>query len=208
MKGTNRLDLLAALNPGEPVPASCYRAIAELLAGIRPLDDTIIVKYLDDGIQIRINPDAQFLAELSAQPFQITLDDATHWSCSAGSVYERAGQLAVSAVSAVEITATSWIYVAITISTAGSVSAGTITAATGSEPAYWTRNGSNETVISLIIGKITVSTEKCVVIVLHQTLVCQEICMIILTRSNQSQRSNTTKRTAYFVNPIGRVSTS
>ena len=112
----------------------------------------------DGGIKLLLNPYAIVEQAGSATdiPFSLSLDDDTHWSCSAGSVYERAATLAVSAISAQEITATSWIYVAVTVSVAGSVSAGTIAAAT-TEPAYWTRNGSNETVINLIIGKIAVS---------------------------------------------------
>ena len=158
MKATDVLNKLAAISPGDPIPASQLRRLAQYVAAMLPEDDSLVIRYADDHIAFRINPDCRLLPGHAPQPFQLSIgEDEAHWSCTAGRVWERGGALAVSAASDIAIAATSWIYVPVTISTSGSVTAGAITATTSAEPAYWDRNGSNETVINFILGKIAVS---------------------------------------------------
>ncbi len=90
------------------------------------------------------------------EPFRITLEDSTHYSVAAGRVRMRGAAVAVVAkVDGTEITADRWLYVPITISTGGSLTVGAI-AESATEPLYWGRDGSNQTVIQRVVGKIAV----------------------------------------------------
>jgi len=112
----------------------------------------------DGGLKLHIDPNA--LAAQgggAAEPFRITLEDATHYSVAAGRVRMRGATLAtVAKVDGAALAATRWLYVPITISTGGSLTVGAL-AESATEPLYWGRDGSNQTVIQRVIGKIAVS---------------------------------------------------
>jgi len=104
-------------------------------------------------------------AAIHAAPFAITLNvDCNEYSVTGGRIWTRDGDsLDVSGVSGVSISATRWLYVPVTIAVNGTESAGVITEGT-SEPDFWDRNGSNQTVINCVIGRVDVSAGRASVV--------------------------------------------
>jgi len=141
-----------------PVTAAWYNAMARFRNRFRSLSDSLLVKHRPDG-GCDLDLDVRgIVATGRADPFLIVLPDDTHYTVTAGRVWIRGvAAAAVAAVGSTAISATRWLYVPCTLSTSGTLTAGAI-AESATEPTYWTRDGSNQTVINVVIGKITVAS--------------------------------------------------
>lgn len=144
---------------GDRLSARWANAMARALNRAECLDGNgRLFIHADGGLKLEL--DDRLAAEaLPPEPLRITIaDDKAHYSVLAARVWERAKAPAAAVAAVVEaaISATRWLYVPITISTSGTVTAGAI-AESAAEPAYWTRDGSNQTLIKYCFGKITVT---------------------------------------------------
>lgn len=114
---------------------------------------------LSDSGRLFLHADGGLKLELDAghhhyEPLRITLPDSGHYSVTAGRVWLRGiAAASIAAVADQAIPGTRWLYVPLTLSTSGVLTAGVITESE-TEPTYWTRDGSNQTVINYTFGKI------------------------------------------------------
>lgn len=137
---------------GDRLSARWANAMARALNRAECLSDSgRLFLHADGGLKLELDAEA---GHHHYEPLRITLPDSGHYSVTAGRVWLRGiAAASIAAVADQAIPGTRWLYVPLTLSTSGVLTAGVITESE-TEPTYWTRDGSNQTVINYTFGKI------------------------------------------------------